>query len=199
MKNKNNVEKYFKQKDFSVIEIILIVAALVFLAVAVFVRRGGPIGFPGVLVCAFLFCVFHSFKVGDSEIDQTLDKIKQDNKIEPSGDTIESYWLKDTVVKKRKDGKFVSPKYYITEVVFSEEETVFYVCMIDLLARSAEKASYKVDRSESIVISEETVKTSVGSARIACFATESGVSIPIVLNDYKTSELIEKVCERHQK
>lgn len=199
MKRKNSVEKYFKQTDYSVIEIILIVLAGVFLAVATFVRRGGPIGIPGFLVCAFLFCIFRSFKVKDDEIDNALSKIMQDNKIEPSDNAVGCYCLKDTVVKKRKDGKLVSPKYRLTDIVLGNEATLFTVYEIDLLERTVERKSYSVPIGESIVIGEETVKTSAGPSKTSYLETESKEMIPIVLNEYKTSELIEKICERHKK
>jgi hypothetical protein len=56
MKNKNIVEKYFNQKDFSIIEIVWIIIAVVSLIVATVVQGGGPIGLPVLLACIVAFC-----------------------------------------------------------------------------------------------------------------------------------------------
>ena len=104
MKNKNRVEQYFYQKDFSILEIVLLIIAIVSLIVATFIQGGGPIGLPILLICIVVFCICRSLKIKDTEIDQILKKIIQDNQIMYSDSTIVGYDLKNTVVKKRKDG-----------------------------------------------------------------------------------------------
>ena len=197
MKNKNSVKQYFHQKDFSFLDIVLIIIAIVSLIVATFIQGGGPIGLPALLVCVVLFCICRSFKIKDSEIEQTLKKIIQDNKIECSESTIECYELKNTAIKKRKDGKFISPIYYITNIVFSPEDTIFKIYVIDLIKQSVEMVCRSVNCNEPIILTEETIKTGAGFAKVSHLETDNGCVIPVALNDYETSQLVEKVCNRH--
>mgnify|MGYP003303909995 CR=1 FL=1 len=199
MKNKNSAEKYFNQKDFSIIEIVLIIISVVSLIIAAVVQGGGPIGLPILLACIVGFCICRSFKIKDSEIEETLEKIIQDNKIECSENAIQCYDLKGAIIKKRKDGKFISPNYYITDISFSSEETIFDICVIDLIKQSAEKLSHKVDLKKSIILTEETVKTRAGVVKASYLKVDGGTVIPVALNDYKASQVIQKVCERHKK
>jgi hypothetical protein len=199
MKNKNIVEKYFNQKDFSIIEIVWIIIAVVSLIVATVVQGGGPIGLPVLLACIVAFCVCRSFKIKDSEIEEVLRKIIQDNKIDCSENDIQCYDLKIAVIKKRKDGKFISPNYYITDIVFFAEETIFNIYVIDLIKQSAEKLSHRVGINKSIVLTEEIIKTRAGFAKVSYLKMEGGCVIPVELNDYKASQLIQKVCDRHKK
>ena len=136
MKNKNSMEQYFHQKNFTVLDIILLIISVASLIIAIFVRGGGPIGLPILLVCVVIFFISRSFKIKDDEIEHTIKKLIQDNKVKYSENAIESYELKNTVVKKRKDGKFISPNYYITDIVFSSEYTTFNVYIIDLIKKS---------------------------------------------------------------
>lgn len=199
MKNKNNIEQYFYQKDFSILEIILIIIAVVSLIVATFVQGGGPIGLPILLVCIVVLCICRSFRIKEDEIERTLKKILDDNNVECSENAIKCYELRNTVVKKRKDGKFISPNYYITDITLSSEDTVFNVYIIDLIKQSLETVCYNVKCSEIITLTEETVKTNAGPAKMVYLKAENGLEIPVVLNDYKSSELLQKICDRHTK
>ncbi len=198
MKNKNSIEQYFYQKDFSILEIILIIIAIVSLIVATFVQGGGPIGLPVLLVCIVVFFICRSFKIKDDEIEHTLKKIMKDNKVKCSESAIECYELKNTVVKKRKDGKFISPNYYITDITFSSEYTIFNVYVIDLIRQSLEMISYNVKCNEIITLTEETIKTNAGLVKMFHLKIENGFVIPVVLNDYKSSQLLQKICDRHK-
>lgn len=199
MKNKNSAEKYFNQKDFSIIEIVLIILSVVSLIAAAVIQGGGPIGLPVLLVCIVAFCICRSFKIKDSEIEEILRKTIQDNKIDCSENDIQCYDLKSAVIKKRKDGKFISPNYYITDIVFSAEETIFNIYVIDLIKQSAEKLSHRVGINKSIVLMEETIKTRAGFAKVSWLEIEGDGVIFVESNDYKASQLIQKVCDRHKK
>ncbi len=199
MKNKNIVEKYFNQKDFSIIEIVLAIIAVVSLIVATVVQGGGPIGLPVLLACIVAFCICRSFKIKDSEIEEILRKTIQDNKIDCSENDIQCYDLKSAVIKKRKDGKFISPNYYITNIVFAAEETVFNIYVIDLIEQSVENLSRRVDLNKAIILTEEMIKTRAGNAKVFYLEIEGGCVIPVELNDFVASQLIQKVCDRHKK
>ena len=109
---KNNAEKYFHQKDLSILEIILLMIAIISLIVATFIQDGGPVGFPILLICIVVFFIHHSFKIKDNEMEQILKKIIQDNKVKDSESTIKCYELKNTAVKKRRKIYFSKLFYY---------------------------------------------------------------------------------------
>ncbi len=198
MKNRNSVERYFNQKEFSILEIVLIIIAFVSLMIATFVQGGGPIGLPASLICMIVFCIYRSFKIKDAEIDQTLKRIIQDNKIECSENSIQCFELKGTVTKKRKDGKLISPNYYITNIIFSSEETLFHIYIIDLIKQSVETVSHSIKCTEKITLIEERIKTNSGLAHETHLETDDAFIIPVTLNEYRTSQLVQKVCEIHK-
>ena len=197
MKNKNKVEQYFEQKSFSIIEIILLVVSVICVFVAIFVQGGIPMGLPVLLVCLVVFCVLRSFKIKDAEIEQILNKIIEENSIERLENTIECYDLKSVLKKKRNDGKFVSSKYYISNITFYTEATLFDVYSIDLVEKTVEKMSYNVNCNEKINLNEEFIRISGGTASVA-YLEFSSCSIPVTLKDYKTAELVEKICKIHK-
>lgn len=197
MKNNNSVEKYFYQKNYSLLEMILIIISVISLIVATFVQGGGPIGLPVLLACVVTFFICRSFKIKDNEIDQTIKKIMRDNNVTCSESTIECYELKNTVTKKRNDGKIISPNYYITEIIFSSEYTLFNIYIIDLIKQSVEKVSHSVNCNEKVTLTDETVKTNAGSVKISYLEIKNNCLIPVVQNDYKTSQLLQKICDRH--
>lgn len=198
MKNRNSVERYFNQKEFSILEIVLIIIAFVSLMIATFVQGGGPIGLPALLICMIVFCIYRSFKIKDAEIDQTLKRIIQDNKIECSENSIQCFELKGTVTKKRKDGKLISPNCYITNIIFSSEETLFHIYIIDLIKQSVETVSHSIKCTEKITLIEERIKTNSGLAHETHLKTDDAFIIPVTLNEYRTSQLVQKVCEIHK-
>ena len=197
MKNKNKVEQYFEQKSFSIIEIILLVVSVICVFVAIFVQGGIPMGLPVLLVCLVVFCVLRSFKIKDAEIEQILNKIIEENSIERLENTIECYDLKSVLKKKRNDGKFVSSKYYISNITFYTEATLFDVYSIDLVEKTVEKMSYNINCNEKINLNEEFIRISGATASVA-YLEFSSCSIPVTLKDYKTSELVEKICKIHK-
>lgn len=198
MKNRNSVERYFNQKEFSILDIVLIIIAFVSLMIATFVQGGGPIGLPPLLICLIVFCIYRSFKIKDAEIDQTLKRIIQDNKIECSENSIQCFELKGTVTKKRKDGKLISPNCYITNIIFSSEETLFRIYIIDLIKQSVETVTHSIKCTEKITLIEERIKTNSGLANVTHLETDDAFIIPVTLNEYRTSQLVQKVCEIHK-
>lgn len=195
MKGKNIVEKYFHQKDFSIAEIIVLILAVASAIVAIFVGGGGPIGLPALLVCICAFSILHSKKIKDDEIEQIIKKIKEDNQIPDSDYTIEGYELKNTAVRKRKDGKLISPDYYITEIRTSiDGSMIFNVYAINLIDSSVKMTSHSVGGTDKVTVVEETVKTSKGPAKMSYLRIDENCIVPVTLNDYKSSQLIESIC-----
>ena len=198
MKNKNNAEKYFHQKDFSILEIILLIIAIVSVFVATFIQGGGPVGLPILLVCIVAYFILHSLKIKDNEVEQILKKLMQDNKVKYSESAIECYELKNTATKKRKDGKIISPKYFITDITFAPEYTLFNIYIINLIEQSVEKVSHRVNCNEKIALTEETIKTNAGFVKMSHLEIDKGCVIPVPLNDYKSSQLLQRIYDRHK-
>ncbi len=198
MKSRNSVERYFNQKEFSILDIVLIIIAFVSLVIATFVQGGGPIGLPILMLSIIVICVYRSFKIKDTEIDQTLKRIIQDNKIECSENSIQCYELKGMLTKRRKDGKYISSNYYITNIIFSSEETLFHIYVIDLIKQSVETVSHSTKCTEKITLIEEKIKTNSGLAHVAHLEIDNAFVIPVTLNEYRTSQLVQKICEIHK-
>ena len=196
MKNKNKVEQYFHQRNFSLPEIILLILVGISVFVMTFVRGGIPMGTPIFLVCIVAFCIIRSFKIKDSDIGLILDNMIRDNSIERSKTVIECYDYTNALVKKRKDGSVISSKYCITDVKFSSHAIVFTVYKLDLINRAIEKEAYTVAFNEKIVLVEKTIKTDVGFVEVS-YIEFNGVTIPVTLKEYNTACLVHKICDIH--
>ena len=200
MKNNNRVEKYFNQKNFSVAEWIFLAVAIVAGFVATFIWGGGPIGTPMMLIGIIGFTTCRSFKVKDAEVDRLLENILEEKQVERTENTLVGYDLNHTVLKKRKDGKVISPKYYVTNITFTSSETILQVNVIDLISVSVEKERITVDERKSVEVVEENIKTLVGPRKMTYIKIEDNdMHIPVTLTDYQSSQLMEKICSRHVK
>ena len=200
MKNNNRVEKYFNQKNFSVAEWIFLAVAIVAGFVATFIWGGGPIGTPVMLIGIIGFTTCRSFKVKDAEVDRLLENILEEKQVERTENTLVGYDLNQTVLKKRKDGKVISPKYYVTNITFTSSETILQVNVIDLISVSVEKERITVDERKSVEVVEENIKTLVGPRKMTYIKIEDNdMHIPVTLTDYQSSQLMEKFCSRHVK
>ena len=200
MKNNNRVEKYFNQKNFSVAEWIFLAVAIVAGFVATFIWGGGPIGTPVMLIGIIGFTTCRSFKVKDAEVDRLLENILEEKQVERTENTLVGYDLNHTVLKKRKDGKVISPKYYVTNITFTSSETILQVNVIDLISVSVEKERLTVDERKSVEVVEENIKTLVGPRKMTYIKIEDNdMHIPVTLTDYQSSQLMEKICSRHVK
>ena len=194
MKNKNKVEQYFHQKNYSLSEIILLILAGISLFVMTFVQGGIPMGTPILLVCIVAFCIIRSFKIKDSDIDLILDNMIRDNSIERSKTVIECYDYRNALVKKIKDGSVISSKYCITDVKFSSQAIIFTVYKLDLINRVIEKEAYTVASNEKILLIEEKIKTDVGIVEVS-YIDFNGTVIPVTLKEYNIACLVHKICD----
>ena len=200
MKSKNKAEQYFHQKNFSVLEIVLLILMVASAIILIFIQGGGPIGLPLLLICVVAFCICRSLKIKDAEIDQMLKKIMQDNQITYSDSTIVGYDLKNTVVKKRKDGKLISPNYYVTDIITtSDGDHVFNIYAINIIDSSVKMTSHRVNSNEKVALTEETIKINIGSAKMSYLKINSNCIIPFMPNDYKSSQVVENLCNGCEK
>lgn len=56
--------------------------------------------------------------------------------------------------------------------------------------------SQRVSVNDEVALIEETIKTSEGSAKMSYLKINSECVIPVVLNEYKSSQLIKKIAEK---
>lgn len=196
-KNINRAEKYFKQKSFSNIEIVLLVISIIAAYVMFFVRFGGPIALPVLLICTIGFGICRSKRVKDDELEEIIHKIIKDNQIEVSDNTIKSYDLRNTYVRRMKNGSWVSPKYYLTEITVFPSEVQLKSYAVNIVDSSVKTVSHCLTSSESMEISEEMVRTQYGNKRVDYIKIANcDFEIPIPQDDYRTSQLIEQITNK---
>lgn len=80
----------------------------------------------------------------------------------------------------------------------SAEDTVLNVYDIDLINSTVNKRSYDLDRSKKIILTEETVKTPAGTVQASYLNIDGEYLIPVALNDYKSSQLAQEICDKHR-
>lgn len=71
---------------------------------------------------------------------------------------------------------------------------IFNVYAINLIDSSVKMTSHSVSGSGKVTLVEETVKTSKGPAKMSYLRLDESCTIPVTLNDYKSSQLIESIC-----
>jgi len=142
--------------------------------------------------------IFRSTKIKDSEIDLLLNQILSTNGITVTDTTITCYDLRNSTVKKRKDGKLCSRRCFITNISNpSSQEVVFDIYTVDLIDSTVEFVSHRINSDTKVVLIEETVKSNIGSHRTTYLQIDNfDCKIPVILNDYTTSQIIEKLCNR---
>ena len=58
--------------------------------------------------------------------------------------------------------------------------------------------SHNVNCNETITLTEEPIKTNAGLTKVSYLKIENGCVIPVTLNDYKHSQLLQKIRDRHK-
>ena len=197
---KQNIpERYFSQKSFSIMEIILILLATISAIIATFVNGGGPVGFPILFLCIFGIVILRSTKIKDDDIDKILQQIISNNEITISDTTIICYDLHNIAVKKRKDGKLCSRRCFITNIsTHLKTEITFDIYIVDLISNTVEFFSHTVNNDNDVKVEliEETIKSNVGWHKISYLRIDNfDHCIPVTLSDYKTYNIIEKICK----
>ncbi len=195
MKRETNVVKqYFDQKGFSAVEWVCVVLIAVSAIVATFVTGGGPIGLPLLLVGVIGFVICRGRMIKDDEIDKILARLIEENKIESTANTLRGYNLTHEIIKRRKDGKCISPEYYMTDLVFDiPGETVFHVHVIDMLSQSVKKNTYRVKEGSEISLIEKDISSMSGRKAAYIKIGYCDALIPVSLSDYASAKLIEKI------
>ncbi|MBQ7392199.1 MAG: hypothetical protein IJV73_05885 [Clostridia bacterium] len=195
MKN-NFTQKYFEQKNWTVLELIFLGIAIIAAFVFTFLRYGIPIGTPFFIVAVAALAFLKTQKIKDAEIDSMLNKMIA-NSIEPDvlKKSMKSFDLQAQLTKKGKDGKMRSSAYVVTLVEF-EKGTAKSTCWrFDLLQENFAKESYTVTIGSGVSLVEKSVTVSGSQKEVAFLESDAFTSaIPVEVNDITVDKTVKKLC-----
>ena len=197
---KNNVEKYFSQKSFSVLDLICIVIAVIGAIVGTVVWGGGPIGFGLLGISIVILVISRSTRAKDEEVDKELERLLGENGIDTAAkNTVSGFDLEATVIR-GKDQKLRSERYFVTSFDFLEDKIAVKSLCLDLINGTVTENSYEIGKGERASLIETAVPKASNkkSFRLYC-ESFGGAGVPVSLDDLESSKLIEKVCALGEK
>ena len=192
---KNNVAKYFSQKSFSVLDLICIVIAVIGAIVGTVVWGGGPIGFGLLGISIVILVISRSTRAKDEEVDKELERLLNENGIDPAAQNSVSGFDLEATVMRGKDQKLRSERYFVTSFDFLEDKIAVKSLCIDLINGTLTENVYEISKGEGVSVIETAVPKASNkkSCRLYC-ESFGGASVPVSLDDLESSKLIEKVC-----
>ena len=192
---KNNVAKYFSQKSFSVLDLICIVVAVIGAIVGTVVWGGGPIGFGLLGISVVILVISRSTRAKDEEVDKELERLLNENGIDPAAKNSVSGFDLEATVMRGKDQKLRSERYFVTSFDFLEDKIAVKSLCIDLINGTLTENVYEISKGEGVSVIEIAVpKVSNKKSCRLCCESFGGAGVPISLDDLESSKLIEKVC-----
>ena len=197
---KNNVEKYFSQKSFSVLDLICIVIAVIGAIVGTVVWGGGPIGFGLLGISIVILVISRSTRAKDEDVDKELERLLGENGIDTAAkNTVSGFDLEATVIR-GKDQKLRSERYFVTSFDFLEDKIAVKSLCLDLINGTVTENLYEIGKGERASLIETAVPKASNkkSCRLYC-ESFGGSSVPVSLDDLESSKLIEKVCALGEK
>lgn len=200
MKKQSTFEKYFSQKRFTAVEIILIVLCVMSFAFAL-VRGGGPYGLTSGFIILLPLMFLLSNKIQDEEVDDAIARIVLENGIDLAKPNVFSLFdLRAEKMKKGRDGKFRSEKYVILELTPKAGGNLLVVCYyINVVKNEIVRKEYFIDAENSLELREELERDSFGIRHYNyIFSDLFPEGIPYPYNEYKSSELIKSVLEARE-
>lgn len=193
---KNNVEKYFSQKSFSVLDLICIAMAVIGAIVGTVVWGGGPIGFGLLGISIVILVISRSTRAKDEEVDKALSHLLEEHKINTAvKNSVAGFDLEGKVVR-GKDQKLRSAYYFVTSFDFLEDGVSVKSVSIDLINGTVAENEYAIGKGERVTLVENGISgvSNKKSYRLSCECW-GGVSVPVSVDDLESSKLIEKVCK----
>ena len=197
---KNNVEKYFSQKSFSVLDLICIAMAVIGAIVGTVVWGGGPIGFGLLGISIVILVISRSTRAKDEEVDKELERLLGENGIDTAAkNTVSGFDLEATVIR-GKDQKLRSERYFVTSFDFLEDKIAVKSLCLDLINGTVTENMYEIGKGERASLIETAVPKASNkkSCRLYC-ESFGGAGVPVSLDDLESSKLIEKVCALGEK
>lgn len=198
---KSIAQKYFEQKRWSVLEIIMVIVMIISAIVATFVWGGGPIGLPLLVVSIGVLIFLKSTKIKDNEIDDELNKFLANNlEVVDSKKTIKCFELNGNSVVKGKDGQMRSSVYVVSVFLFDTENTQITVYTFDLLSESVTQKTYTIFRDMKVYLRDKTISVLGANKHIQYLECgDISMSIPVNTNDIDTHNIVEKLCNDEKK
>ena len=192
---KNNVAKYYSQKSFSVLDLICIVIAVIGAIVGTVVWGGGPIGFGLLGISVVILVISRSTRAKDEEVDKELERLLNENGIDPAAQNSVSGFDLEATVMRGKDQKLRSERYFVTSFDFLEDKIAVKSLCLDLINGTVTENVYEISKGERVSLIETAVPKASNkkSCRLYC-ESFGGASVPVSLDDLESSKLIEKVC-----
>ncbi len=197
MKNKNYVEKYFTQKDWTVLEIICVVALVIGAFLLLFIYGDGPIGLGLVLTGSFTLIISKSSKTKAAEVDSVKNKLLEGEKLERSPkNCIEVYDPNAKYTRIGKDKALRSSEYIVSVFDLKKENTEINVYRFDLLAKASGKETFILSPEDKSELTEEVIL--IGGVRKTVqflICPSLGMKIPVTANDIDAINIVNKVCK----
>ena len=192
---KNNVAKYFSQKSFSLLDLICIVVAVLGAIVGTVVWGGGPIGLGLLGISVVILVISRSTRAKDEEVDKELERLLNENGIDPAAQNSVSGFDLEATVMRGKDQKLRSERYFVTSFDFLEDKIAVKSLCLDLINGTVTENVYEISKGERVSLIETAVPKASNkkSCRLYC-ESFGGASVPVSLDDLESSKLIEKVC-----
>jgi len=191
----NSAEKYFKQKKWSILEIVCVVMMVVSFAVAYYLWSIEVIGFTAFAVFGLVFICSRSMKVKDTDIDAVIAELTVKNKIDMQGENIIcSYDLQENPIKKGNDEIYRSRYYVISSYGFTSEYMEITVHRMDLITKDVKTEVYQIIGETKITLEEKMIRTPSGSKKaeyLVCDAFEA--EIPVSTNEIHASKLVDRI------
>ncbi len=193
---KNIVEKYFNQKNWTIIETICVIVAVLFSIVGTFIDGGGPIGIPLVAVSIIVLIIYRTTKISDAEIDNLLNKIiETEVDVKESKQVINTFDFRASKIRKGKDGKARSSSYVISCFSLNPCSTEINVYNIDLISGKVKNTRYSIPKDESILLIEDRIEIGDTKKTIQFIECKSSdLLLPVNTDDMNAYKIIETIC-----
>ncbi len=200
-RTKDPLARYFSQKSWSTPEWICL--GIMALLVVIWIIGTAAdwymnyLVFPPLAVALAAMIVLKTGKVGDAEMERTLQKwVAETLPEEENASTVAAYDLCGAPVRKGGDGKVRSPAYVTSHFGKIGEVTRLTVRRFDLPTHNVAESVYDLAPEDIVVLRERVLPVPGGRKTVGQLVCEGkGLSIPVVPDDLETITLIEKFCQ----
>ena len=198
---KSIAQKYFEQRQWSILEIIMVIVIIISAIVATFVWGGGPIGLPLLVISIGVLIFLKSTKIKDDEIDDELNKLLANNfEVIDSKKTIKCFELNGNPVVKGKDGQMRSSVCVVSVFLFNAETTQITSYTFDLLSENVTQKTYTIFGDMKVYLQDKTISVLGADKQVQYLECgDVSMSIPVNTNDIDTHSIVEKLCNDEKK